>query len=765
MTAAQLRDAMRLRRSGRLTEAARIYAEILDGNPHEFEALHALGIISYQSGQLEQAERLVSRAVESNPISPDARYNHACLLQKLNRLEEAIAVFDAALALKPGYVEALANRGSTLMTLKRHREALESFDSLVELVPNLAQAWNNRAAALRALDRLAEALSDYGKALALKPDYVEALKNRGTLLVVEGKLEEGLADFDAALRAAPGDKDALRQRADVLAALDRNAEAISSYDQFFAKDGANAEAWHSAAACLRKLNRREQALSYVDKALALIPRDSGMLTTRAHTLFELFRFEEAAMAYDTLATSKPAPWPKGYRALSHLHCCDWSSLEADRRIIAAAIADGEFVLDPMGHLFLCRSMTEHRDCARIWVREKCPAVSPPLSDGQPYCHDRIRLGYLSSDFREHATAFLMAGVFEHHDRNRFETIAISFGTNDHSASRGRLEAAFDRFIDAEGKSDAAIARMIREMEIDIAVDLKGYTSESRPGILAFKPAPVQVSYLGYPGTMAADYMDYLLADRVVIPPDEQTYYSEKLIYFPDCYQCNDDRRVIAPSAPERSQAGLPDRGFVFCCFNNNLKIQPETFDIWMRLLHQVEGSVLWLLQNNEAVVRNLRREAEARGVAAERLCFAPRVELGLHLARHRLADLFLDTLPCCAHTTASDALWAGLPVLTCLGATFAGRVAASLLKSVGLNEMIAASPAEYEALALKLVCEPDLLAAIRGKLAAGRERSALFDTARFTRELERAYLAIWRRNQFGEPPQSFALDDTADARP
>jgi predicted O-linked N-acetylglucosamine transferase (SPINDLY family) len=765
MTAAQLQDALRLRRGGRLAEAAQIYAEVLKTNPQDFEALHALGILCYQTGQLEEAERLVAKAVESNPNAPDAHYNHACLLQKLDRCNEAMTAFDAALALKPGYVEALANRGNTLMSLKRHEDALASFDTLVALRPDIPQAWNNRAGALRVLNRFPEALADYGKALSLKPDYVEALDGRGTARAVERKLEEALSDFDAALRLSPGYKDALLHRADVLVALERYREAVAAYEQYFAKAPGSAEAWHSMAACLRKLNRREEALSFLDKALALSPDDPAIRTTRAHTLFELYRFEEAAREYDAVSKREAAPWPQGYRALSRLHCCDWSSLEADRANISASIAAGEFVLDPMGHVFLCRSMAEHRACAGIWVREKCPPVSPPLASGKAYRHERIKLAYLSADFRSHATAFLMAGVFEHHDRSRFETIAISFGSNDNSAVRRRLEAAFDRFIDVEQERDESIARLIREMEVDIAVDLKGYTSDSRPGILAFKPAPVQVSYLGYPGTMAADYVDYLLADRVVVPEEHEGYYSENIVYLPHSYQCNDNRREIAPFAPSRPEAGLPETGFVFCCFNNNLKIQPETFDIWVSLLRQIDGSVLWLLQNNDAVVRNLRREAEARGIASGRLRFAPRTDLALHLARHRLADLFLDTMPCCAHTTASDALWAGLPVLTLLGHTFAGRVGASLLQALGLEQLITTSADEYEALALKLAREPAILDGIKRKLAASRNNSPLFDTERATRSLERAYLAMWERNQRGERPRSFTVEPAVATTP
>jgi predicted O-linked N-acetylglucosamine transferase (SPINDLY family) len=352
----------------------------------------------------------------------------------------------------------------------------------------------------------------------------------------------------------------------------------------------------------------------------------------------------------------------------------------------------------------------------------------------------------------------MAGVFESHDRNRFETTAVSFGAHDKSLMRVRLEAAFDRFIDVRNTSDAEVAAMLRKSEIDLVVDLKGYTAEARPGILAHRPAPVQAHYLGYPGTMAADYVDYIIADKIVIPEEHRRYYTEKIAYLPDTYQCNDSKRQMTAHGPRRLEAGLPEDAFVFCCFNNNHKILPEMFDVWMRLLKSSDGSVLWLLQDNPAVVRNLRREAEARGVSPERLVFARRVLPADHLARQGLADLFLDTLPYNAHTTCSDALWAGLPVVTVLGGSFAGRVAASLLSAIGLPELVTHSLAEYQALALKLARDPRALAALKEKLRRNRDTEALFDTARITRSLEAAYASMWQRYQCGEPPQTFAVE-------
>jgi len=354
-------------------------------------------------------------------------------------------------------------------------------------------------------------------------------------------------------------------------------------------------------------------------------------------------------------------------------------------------------------------------------------------------------------------ARLIAGVFEHHDRTRFETIALSFGSERESSMRKRLEGAFERFLDVERASEADIARHVRELEIDIAIDLMGYTRGGRPGILALRPAPLQVNYLGYPGTLGADCIDYLIADSVVIPDEQRAFYTEKIVYLPDSYQCNDSQRRIADAVPSRNEAGLPETSFVFCCFNYNYKIMPEIFDIWMRLLSSVEGSVLWLLEDHPAATANLRREAEARGISASRLVFAKRVPLDQHLARLKHADLLLDTLPYGAHTTASDALWVGVPVLTCLGASFAGRVAASLLSSVGMPELITHSLEDYEKCARHLAVNRSAVLALREKLARNRTSVPLFDTARVTRNLETAYSLMWERQQRGEPPVTFSV--------
>jgi predicted O-linked N-acetylglucosamine transferase (SPINDLY family) len=438
-------------------------------------------------------------------------------------------------------------------------------------------------------------------------------------------------------------------------------------------------------------------------------------------------------------------------------------LAQSRARIAEDLRAGKPVIHPFGHLALSVSLEEQRHCARILAANSFAPSPAPLWRGERYAHRKLRLAYLSGDFYEHATAFLMAGVFEQHDRARFETFAVSYSPDDRSEMRVRLQAAFDRFLDVRGESDAAVAALLRQMEIDIAVDLKGYTGRARPGILGLRPAPVQAHYLGYPGTMGAASIDYLLADRIVIPDRDKAYYDEAIIHLPDSYQCNDSRKRVDEQTPSRKQLGLPERGFVFCCFNSNYKIMPEIFEIWMRLLHSVPGSVLWLFEENASAADNLRSEAQARGIAAERLVFAKRVPLHTHLARLKQADLVLDTLPYGAHTTASDALWVGVPVVTCLGTTFAGRVAASLLEAVESTELITPSLQDYEARARALAQDAEALSRIRTTLTGKRETCTLFDTARITRHLEAAYEEMSRRQQRGERPASFAVQAISGA--
>ena len=471
------------------------------------------------------------------------------------------------------------------------------------------------------------------------------------------------------------------------------------------------------------------------------------------------RVEEACASYGrALALDPGQKFLKGVHLHAQMLICDWSSFDSERAELDRAVREGALASLPF-HLLPCSSDPQIQlICAKSFMQDKIKETFVPLWRGERYSHGRIRLAYLSSDFTDHAVSQLAAGLFERHDRSRFETIAISSGQAKPGPMRVRLEAAFERFVDAAELGDPEIARLVRELEVDIAVDLNGVTDGARPGVFARRPAPVQVNYLGYAGTMGGSHWDYILADRFVIPEDSRHAYAEQVVELPDCFMVNDDRRQIADRVPSRAQAGLPEHGFVFCCFNNAYKITPDVFDVWMRLLRHVEGSVLWLSTVHAAAAANLRREAQARGVAADRLVFAPRVARNEdHLARIRLADLFVDTLYYNAHVTAADALWAGVPVLTCPGATFASRVAGSLLGAVGLPELITTSLSDYETLALRLARDAALLSSLRQKLARNRATFPLFDTARFARHIEAAYVTMWERSRRGEPPSGFAV--------
>ena len=757
MNESVLQNAQRLRRAGQFAEAARLYGEILRSDPRHFEALHALGLLHYQSGRLEEAERLIGEAILVNPRAADALYNRASLLLRMNRLDEAVRCFDRAIALKPDYVDALGNRGGALLRLGRPAEGFADFQKLVALRPDLPQAWANHAGALLALQRPVEALKSYDRALALKSDYAQVWKERAGALLGLDRADEALASIDKAAAIEPKNPDTLYRRADLLLWLKRYSEAVLAYEGFLALQPNYAGAWNRRGIALVELRRQVDALASFDKAVALDPNDADSWNNRANILFELKRFAEAGRDYQQVLKLAPdLPYVEGFLIQCRLRICDWSNLNEDRRRLTAGLAAGKRMIDPQGNLAISRSPEDQLQCARIFMADE--GRFAPLWRGERYTHDRTRVAYLTADFRPHPVAFLIAGVFEHHDRSRFETFGISFGPGAETEIRARIAAGFEHFFDVRNRSDSDVAAMLREMEVDIAVDLMAFTEGCRPGILARRPAPLQANFLGFPGTMGAEHIDYILADRCIIPDRDRGFYSEQVVYLPDTYQANDSKRRVAERTPTRREAGLPEGAFVFCCFNNNYKITPEIFAIWMRLLGKVEGSVLWLLEDNKQVVANLGREAAAQGVAAERLIFAPRTTPPEHLARQRLADLFLDTSPYTAHTTCSDALWVGLPVVTFLGPTFAARVAGSLLNAVGLPELVAASPQDYETLALHLARDKDALAAVKTKLARNRNTHALFDTALFTRNLESAFTTMVERHRNGLPPQCFAVE-------
>ncbi len=699
-----------------------------------------------------------SKIAPGNKLKMGQSIQQALAHHRLGQLADAARLYQAVLDVEPEHVEALRLLGMLRSQQGDGAQAIALISRALLRNPRSAKAHSNLGNVHASMNRHVEAIESFDQALALKPDDTIALNNRGNALYRLRRYSEALAGYDHSLRVTPRQPGAWNNRGNTLVALNRLEAAIESYSKAIAMEPAFADAYCNRGAAFMRLRRNDEALFDFDKAISIKPHYPDALAHRGGMLQKMNRHADAMASYDkVLAIDADYPFVLGATLQARKHIGAW----ADYRVLQKKIIDGlrrhKLVAEPFGFLTVSGNPADQLLCASLFALNKHPPVSPAQWQGRRYQHARIRLAYLSADFHDHATAYLMAELLELHDRSAFEIIAVSFGPDRADALRRRVVAAVDRFVDVRAFTDEAAAQWLADNEVDIAVDIKGYTTDSRPGILAHRAAPVQVNFLGFPGTFGAPYIDYLIADAVVIPPHQQAHYAEKVVYLPDCYQPNDSKRKSAARTPARATAGLPEDAFVFCCFNNNFKISPDVFDVWMRLLLRVDGSVLWLLRANAAVERNLRGEAAARGVDPARLIFAPRASNAEHLARHRLADLFLDTLLYNAHTTASDALWMGLPVVTCAGQSFASRVAASLLSAIGMPELITHTLDDYEALALKLATTPALLRDIRLKLAENRLTTPLFDTRRFRRHIESAYRTMHTIHQAGESPRVFSV--------
>jgi len=693
-----------------------------------------------------------------NAVRADAVLQQAVTLHEQGRFDEAGVLYEQALKLQPKDFRAPYLLGVIALQQRRPERAVDLLGRAIRLHPQSAEAHYDLGRALAALDRHEAAIASYDRALALAPENAAIFNHRGNALYLMKKFEAALASYDRALALAPENAAIFNHRGNALYLMKKFEAALASYDRALALNPGYADAHNNRGNVLYRLKQYQPAVAAYDKALALDPGYADCFHNRGKVLNELKQYPAAIADFDRALELKcDVKALHGLRLNAKIQSCDWRNLESEIAELAARIERGEPACISFTVLAVSGSPALQQRAAELWVREHYPA------DGTHRLHPRrrpakIRVGYFSADFHNHATLHLMAGLVELHDRSRFQTIAFSYGPDSRDEMRTRFEAACEDFIDVRDRSDQETARLARELEIDIAVDLKGFTRDGRLGIFAWRCAPVQVSYLGYPGTTSAPYMDYLIADRTLIPAHSRCHYSEKIIYLPHSYQVNDAKRRIADRVFTRQEVGLPPAAFVFCCFNNNYKIMPDNFDCWMRILNRVEGSVLWLFEENPTAAHNLRQEALRRKVSAERLVFAKRMMPPEHLARHRVADLFVDTLPCNAHTTASDALWAGLPVLTCRGEAFAGRVAASLLNALQLPELITATRAEYEALAVELATNPSRLAGIKQKLAAKRIDTPLFDTRLYTQHLENAYAQVYARHAAGLPPVDLYIE-------
>ena len=705
-----------------------MYYLILKADARNSDALHLLGVIAYQNQEYQDAVDLINYAIEIKPNNHEAYSNRANALMELKQFEAALSSFDKALSLNPTFADAHYNKANTLMELKQFDAALVSFNIAIRLNPSFADAYCNRGNAMLELKMFKSALESFDLAISLNFSYAKAYSNRGIALTRLMQFEAALESLDRALSLKPDVAEVHLNRGTTLMQLKQFAAALINFDKAISLKPDYADAYSIRGNALLRLNKVEAALESYGRALNLKQDFDFLLGTILFT---------------------------------RMGICDWHDHHNRVTEISLKVQNNAKVATPFMYCAISDSLSALLKVAVIYSQEMHPAAAESMWSGQRYEHKKIRLAYVSCDFKVHPATLNNIGVWEKHDRERFEVIAISYGpvypedATPQGQMRTRLVKAFDRFLDVGDKSDEQIALLMREMEVDIALDLSGTMQDARQGIFAHKPAPVQVNLYGY--TSGSSYMDYMLSARVVIPPESQWGYTEKVVYMPSAWLANDATREVSERQFTRGELGLPEVGVVYCSFNNAYKINPQMFDVWMRILQRVPGSVLWLqAAGQEKVKENLRKEAQARGVDPARLVFADKIEsMAEHLARHRLADVFLDTLPFNAQTTAVDALWAGLPVLTCLGQSSFARIAGSLLMALGLEELVSKDWAEYEAHAVRIGLEAGYAKSLKEKLERNRKEAPLFDTQRLTRNMESAYEQMHARAQQGLGSQAF----------
>jgi predicted O-linked N-acetylglucosamine transferase (SPINDLY family) len=754
--------ALREHQAGRAVQAVAAYRQAIALDPNRPEFHNNLGLMLQALNKLPDAAAAYRKAIALAPGMREAHFNLGLALAAMGRPADAAAAYRQALALMPEYAELHYNLANTLLALGDPDAAIDSYRRAIALKPAYPEAYTNLAATLRERGDLGAATAAFRRAAALDPGSAEACNNLGIALCGLGALEEAVAWHRRAIALRPDHAGAYTDLGIALHRLGQPHEAVAAYRKAIAVDPDHAGAHNNLGVVLQELEQLDEALAHYRRARALKPHEAEAVNNQGLLLQGLGRLDEAEAAYRQAVGERP-DYCEAVANLAYLRrtLCDWRELDQETELCRGLVRAGARAFDPLAFIAMESTPAEQLQCARQWAAARTGGTAvlapPPVA-----AKDRLRIGYLSADLRQHPVSVLTAELFERHDRGRFEIAAYSYGADDGSAMRRRLVAAFDRFVEIGPLPHAAAAERIRADGIDILVDLTGHTRGARLPILAARPAPVQVNFLGFPGTLGAPFIDYVIADPIVAPLSEQQFFDETIVHLPHTFMPSDTTRAIAATTPSRAACGLPETGFVFCCFNNSYKLAPAVFDVWMRLLRAVPGSVLWLSVGNTAARAHLAREAQARGVAPDRLVFAERMpEMADHLARHRLADLFLDTLPYNAHTTASDALWAGLPVLTCRGGSFAGRVSASLLHAAGLDALVAPDLASYEALALRLTREPAQLAAVRARLADNRSTAPLFDMARYVRTLEAAYRRMWEIRVAGGPPESFSVQEPA----
>ncbi|SFV39145.1 tetratricopeptide repeat protein [Hyphomicrobium facile] len=781
-------------KNDRLAEAEVAHRRVLARLPTHAPSLHHLGLIAYKRQETHDAVEYIRQSVAQQPDYHEAWLNLAIILGEMRRSHEAIAACRECLALQPQNAEVHTVLGNLLTVVENDSEAMATYIKALDLKPDQPAVLVRLGNLMLKSGQVEAAVAHCQTALKLDPEFEEArvLGHRISAMTrpvtsiaaeieAESKSNDELAKrldelasflrqgrrYDEAIELCrratdikPGKADYHFNLALALEGRGLAEEALESYQAGLAIEPDRAEAYTSVGGLLQSLKMEVGAIQALEHAIKLDPTSPHAHYNLAIVCKMRQQYDQAKAAFQKCRELAPDAFVNRFEFLNLLHFqCDWDGVDEEARYCLENFRVKPMHLAPFQLISLGSTRADQLRAAQNYIK---PMAVPEQIRFKTYQNSlgvgrRIRLGFLSCDFFEHATAILFSEVLEKLDKNRFEIFGYCFSPEDGSAMRGRLLKAFEHVRKIGEMTNREAAATINADAIDILVDLKGYTRDGRPEILSYRPAPIQVNYLGYPATMGADFIDYIVADAIVTPMEHQADYSEKIVQLPHTYQPNDRQRKISDEPITRADCGLPENAFVFCSFNNSYKLTPTMFDVWMHLLKEVPGSVLWLLVPNETCASNLRREAASRGVDASRLVFADRMPVEKHLARQHLADLFLDALPCNAHTTASDALWAGLPVLTCLGETFAGRVAGSLLSAMGVPELITTDLDAYTCLALELARDKGKLDRIRQKLVSTRDTAPIFDSTRYTRNLEASFEKMVEIMRSGQAPQAFAV--------
>jgi protein O-GlcNAc transferase len=799
----EIEKGLHFHQQGKLREAEKIYTQILSISPRNADALHLMGVLANQKGENDTALDLINKAVQIFPQSPIYYNNLGNVYRDLGQYADSLTCYQQAIDLKPDLVEAFVNLGIAYHQLGDYSRAVSAYHKALQLNPNCIEAYYNVGNTCKAQGRFDDAISCYQQTLSLnsgfveayynmaiilekqarpdeaiaclkqclqiKPEWAEVHNNIGNLLKQKGFLAEAISSFQKAIQIKPDIYEAYINLGNALKDQGSFAEAIICYQSALQIYPGYAEAYLNLGITLADDDRLNDAIDCFQKATRLNPRFAEAYTYMGVALTDQGKRQEAIDCLEKSIEVNP-DCSEAYSYLIHQlqHTCNWPQLKmvSERldELSRRNAADGRLILEPP---FICMSrysdLSRNLIISKAWSRkiaEPLKNLKLPVSfESRRQPKAKLTIGYLSCDFHDHATAHLMLSFFGLHDREKFEVRCYSYGPEDSSRYRNQIMEESDQFIDIREHSHIDAAKRIYSDGVDILVDLKGHTKGARLGILACRPAPVQVHYLGYPGTTGADFIDYIITDRIVTPEDHGPYYSEKLVFLPHCYQVNDHQQEIASRDWNRVALGLPDKGFVFSSFNLPYKIDSVMFDCWMRILQQVPNSVLWLFSDTENVRYNLRQEAADRGVEPDRLVFAHKIEKAEHLSRLKWADLALDTRIVNGHTSTSDSLWAGVPVIALQGSHFASRVSSSLLHAVGLSELVTHSLEEYEKLAVKLASRSSELKVVRHKLNINRRKKPLFDTDRFVRNLEHAYSEMWRIILEGRAPMQIKVSE------